>query len=253
MRAVDECECVRLSRASFERLLRPVRAKLKEAVAKYPVVQTEKEGGEIAGVPEEYARRVGLRAVVHGVIEAICIDRPDAVLPWLRDHLVTTYAGSVAAAPPKLLSAALGPWKSRDDVDANTLQAYLGEMGVREVRARFVDIAAPDYDPAANQGLSYEAAMEEIHAILPDGTVVRGIEVFRRLYEEVGLGFVYAATKNEAVERAANRVYGFWARFRMQLTGRGDMAAVLAKRAAGDASTCRQGVGGGEPGAGSPP
>ena len=117
----------------------------------------------------------------------------------------------------------------------------------------FVDIAAPDYDPAANQGLSYEAAMEEIHAILPDGTVVRGIEVFRRLYEEVGLGFVYAATKNEAVERAANRVYGFWARFRMQLTGRGDMAAVLAKRAAGDASTCRQGVGGGEPGAGSPP
>ena len=120
-------------------------------------------------------------------------------------------------------------------------------------RIDFVDIAAPDYDPAANQGLSYEAAMEEIHAILPDGTVVRGIEVFRRLYEEVGLGFVYAATKNEAVERAANRVYGFWARFRMQLTGRGDMAAVLAKRAAGDASTCRQGVGGGEPGAGSPP
>lgn len=135
MRAVDECECVRLSRASFERLLRPVRAKLKEAVAKYPVVQTEKEGGEIAGVPEEYARRVGLRAVVHGVIEAVCTDRPDAVLPWLRDHLVTTYAGSVAAAPPKLLSAALGPWKSRDDVDANKLQAYLGEMGVREFLA----------------------------------------------------------------------------------------------------------------------
>ncbi len=131
--------------------------------------------------------------------------------------------------------------------------AFLRGRDADAGRIDFVDIAAPGYDPAANQGLSYVAAMEEIHAILPDGTVVKGVEVFRRLYEEVGLGFVYAATKNGAVERAANSVYGVWARFRLQLTGRGDLAAVLAKRASGDATTCRQGVGGGEPGAGGLP
>ena len=119
--------------------------------------------------------------------------------------------------------------------------AFLRERDAEARRIDFVDIAGPDYKPEANQGLTYVAAMEEIHAILPDGTVVKGVEVFRRLYEEVGLGFVYAATKNSTVERWANRLYGVWAQYRMQITGRGDMAAVLARRAAGDATTCRQG------------
>lgn len=37
--------------------------------------------------------------------------------------------------------------------------------------------------------------MGNIHAILPDGKVVTNVEVFRRLYEAVGLGWVYAITK----------------------------------------------------------
>merc|ERR1711871_1776017 len=69
----------------------------------------------------------------------------------------------------------------------------------------------PDYKPEANQGLTYAAAMEEIHAILPDGTVVKGVEVFRRLYEEVGLGFVYAATKASGRSTACRlRAGGTW-------------------------------------------
>ena len=31
------------------------------------------------------------------------------------------------------------------------------------------------------------------------------VEVFRRLYEEVGLGWVYAVTKNRTVEGLANK------------------------------------------------
>lgn len=46
--------------------------------------------------------------------------------------------------------------------------------------------------------------MERIHAVLPDGTVVRDVEVFRRAYEAVGLGWVYAATKYEPVMNLAN-------------------------------------------------
>jgi len=34
-------------------------------------------------------------------------------------------------------------------------------------------------------------AMGEIHAVLPDGQVIKNIDVFKRLYEAVGLGWVY--------------------------------------------------------------
>ena len=46
--------------------------------------------------------------------------------------------------------------------------------------------------------------MGTIHGILPDGRVVTNVEVFRRLYEAVGLGWVYAATKVEPVRKAAD-------------------------------------------------
>ena len=50
--------------------------------------------------------------------------------------------------------------------------------------------------------------MERIHGILPDGSVVVDVEVFRRCYDLVGLGWVYAATRVTAVEWAANQVWG---------------------------------------------
>ena len=37
--------------------------------------------------------------------------------------------------------------------------------------------------------------MGRIHAILPDGTTVKNVEVFRRTYEILGMGWVYAVTK----------------------------------------------------------
>jgi predicted DCC family thiol-disulfide oxidoreductase YuxK len=66
------------------------------------------------------------------------------------------------------------------------------------------------------------------------------VEVFRRLYEEVGLGWVYAATKNPTVLSLANRVYAVWAKYRLPLTGRPDLEQVLQQR-----KTCRPLEGGG--------
>jgi hypothetical protein len=84
--------------------------------------------------------------------------------------------------------------------------------------------------------------MERIHAILPDGTIVRDVEVFRRLYEAVGLGWVYAITKNPSVLAAANSVYGVWAQYRTQITGREALEVILKRHNAGAAaagSLCR--------------
>ncbi|KAL4036282.1 hypothetical protein IC575_005010 [Cucumis melo] len=94
----------------------------------------------------------------------------------------------------------------------------------------FVDISSDDYTPEENQGLDYKTVMGRIHAILADGTVVRDVEAFRRLYEQVGLGWVYAITKYEPVGRLADAAYGLWARYRLQLTGRPPLEDILAAR-----------------------
>lgn len=94
----------------------------------------------------------------------------------------------------------------------------------------FVDIASPEYSPDMNAGLSFEQAMGEIHAILPDGSVVTKVEVFRRLYEMVGLGWVYAITKLPGVGPAADAVYDLWAKYRLPITGRPDLLEVVKRR-----------------------
>ncbi|GMH39947.1 hypothetical protein BSKO_07851 [Bryopsis sp. KO-2023] len=94
----------------------------------------------------------------------------------------------------------------------------------------FVDISSPDYRAEDNAGVTYEEAMGHIHGILPDGSVVTNIEVFRRCYEAVGLGWVYAVTKYEPIRKAADAVYGVWANYRLPLTGRPDLSMVLEKR-----------------------
>lgn len=103
------------------------------------------------------------------------------------------------------------------------------DKGVNKIA--FVDISSEFYTPENNGGVSYEAAMERIHALLPDGTIVKDVEVFRRLYDAVGLGWVYAVTKNRTIEALANSVYDIWAKYRLPLTGR-DWEIVMAKKIA---------------------
>jgi len=103
----------------------------------------------------------------------------------------------------------------------------------------FVDISSPDYSPPDNQNISYEKAMERIHAVLPDGQVITDVEVFRRAYDEVGLGWIYALTRIPAVERAANVLYDIWAKYRLPITGRSDLAVILEEKATcGADNTC---------------
>ncbi|EXB42070.1 hypothetical protein L484_006417 [Morus notabilis] len=85
---------------------------------------------------------------------------------------------------------------------------------------KFVDISSEDYSPKENQGLDFETVMGRIHAILDDGTVVTDVEAFRKLYEQVGLGWVYAITKYEPIAKIADAVYSVWAKYRLPITGK---------------------------------
>ena len=95
---------------------------------------------------------------------------------------------------------------------------------------KFVDIASLDYDPQANGGVDFATAMGVIHAVLPDGTVIKNVEVFRQVYEQLGMGWVYAITKVPVVGAFANWLYGIWANWRLKITGRPDIEAIIAER-----------------------
>ena len=55
---------------------------------------------------------------------------------------------------------------------------------------KFVDIAKSDYSPEENSGIDFATAMGRIHAIASDGQIIRNVEAFRRVYEELGMGYI---------------------------------------------------------------
>ena len=95
---------------------------------------------------------------------------------------------------------------------------------------KFVDIASLDYNPQENAGIDFATAMGKIHAILPDGTVIKNVEVFRQVYERLGMGWIYAITKIPVIGAIVDRVYKVWADWRLKLTRRPDLDTIIAER-----------------------
>lgn len=94
----------------------------------------------------------------------------------------------------------------------------------------FVDIADDNYTPEDNGGISFETAMGRIHAVLPDGTIIKNMEVFRRVYEILGMGWIYAATKWPIIGSLVDILYGIWADWRLALTGRPNLKILVQER-----------------------
>jgi predicted DCC family thiol-disulfide oxidoreductase YuxK len=89
----------------------------------------------------------------------------------------------------------------------------------RRQRIRFVDIAAAEFD-ANTVGVSHQALMERIHGRLPDGTLLEGVEVFRRLYASVGFRWIVSLTRLPGVASVLDAAYCWFARRRLRLAGR---------------------------------
>ncbi|MEM6329425.1 MAG: DUF393 domain-containing protein [Planctomycetota bacterium] len=86
-------------------------------------------------------------------------------------------------------------------------------------KIRFTDIAAEGFDTAA-VGIDMPTLMAEIHGRLPTGEIITGVEVFRRLYSAVGLGWAVAPTRWPGVRQVLDIAYRFFAKYRLRLTGR---------------------------------
>jgi predicted DCC family thiol-disulfide oxidoreductase YuxK len=107
---------------------------------------------------------------------------------------------------------------------------FLRKRDAGRGRVVFVDVADDHYQPADHGNIDFETAMGRIHALLPDGTTVKNVEVFRRTYEILGLGWVYAVTKLPLIGSLADWLYGLWADWRLRLTGRPDLATLVADK-----------------------
>jgi len=86
-------------------------------------------------------------------------------------------------------------------------------------RLVFCDFSRPDYD-TASINISPAELGSVIHARWVNGNVITGVEVFRAMWEAVGLGFLARLSRLSLVEPLVLKAYAWFARNRMRLTGR---------------------------------
>ena len=89
-----------------------------------------------------------------------------------------------------------------------------------ETKLKFIDISKPDFPLELEYGITYKQAMERIHAIKSDGSVIKDIKVFQEAYKLIGLGWIYAPTKLPIIDRLAYFIYGLWVKYRLKITFR---------------------------------
>ena len=116
----------------------------------------------------------------------------------------------------------------------------------RDGRLVFVDIAAPGFDAAAH-GTTRAAMDGEIHGLAADGTMLRGVEVLRRAYEAVGLGWVLKPTGWAPLRPLFDAGYRVFARHRRSISRTAAplidaIRAARARRMAERMRACRSGA-----------
>lgn len=85
-------------------------------------------------------------------------------------------------------------------------------------RLRILDISAETYD-AAQTGVSQEIASREIHGVMQDGTIIVGMEVFRRAYAAIGWGWLWAPTSWPLLRPLCDAAYRRFAKRRLKVCG----------------------------------
>lgn len=82
------------------------------------------------------------------------------------------------------------------------------------------NIADDSFD-FSRYGSTKQEMMAEIHGLTPEGSLVTGVEVFRRAYSAVGWGWVINWTRLPLLRHIADFGYRVFARVRLRLPGRG--------------------------------
>jgi len=89
----------------------------------------------------------------------------------------------------------------------------------RKQQILFCDFSLPEYDGEVT-GFAPAELGQVIHAQWADGSVIRGVEVFRAMWEATGLGFLTKLSRVSFIEPFLYKAYAWFARNRLWLTGR---------------------------------
>ena len=95
---------------------------------------------------------------------------------------------------------------------------------------RFIDINTSDFSSDLKYGITYKQAMDRIHAMKSDGSVIKDIKVFQEAYSLIGLGWIYAPTKLPILDKFIEFVYGLWAKYRLIITFRPSIEKLCSER-----------------------
>lgn len=83
----------------------------------------------------------------------------------------------------------------------------------RRDRVLWTDIDAPGFD-ASPLGTDRDTLMRRIHGRLPGGEWIEGVEVFRRTWSAIGLGWLVPLTRLPGVRHLLDGSYVLFARWR---------------------------------------
>ena len=87
-------------------------------------------------------------------------------------------------------------------------------------KINFVDINSEGYDPLDYLDISYADAMSNLHGILENGDIIKGLDVLAYSYKLIGLGWVYFPLKINSLSPILRLFYQYWAKYRLRITGR---------------------------------
>jgi predicted DCC family thiol-disulfide oxidoreductase YuxK len=104
----------------------------------------------------------------------------------------------------------------------------------RRQRLTLLDFSLAGFAAPADLAVTDLSAV--IHAQWADGTVITGVEVFRAIWEAIGLGFLSRLSRLPLVAPLMVTAYGWFARNRLWLTGRSNACPGNACAAASPAS-----------------
>jgi len=93
----------------------------------------------------------------------------------------------------------------------------------------FEDIASPSFSSVENEGILYDSAMETIHVIKKDRSILQGMDALTSLYEEVGLGWMFKLANLPVFSAAAELIYKMVSKNRMQMGGAMDGVLALGR------------------------
>lgn len=89
----------------------------------------------------------------------------------------------------------------------------------RQGQIAFTDIDQIDFSEST-QTPDRETLMAEIHGRMPDGSIVKGVEVFRQLYSRIGWSWPVSLSRWPGISQTLDFCYRIFARNRLWLTGR---------------------------------